>query len=235
MCYDVRANRHEVLEWKKKKVLHNAISKKRWEAMGFSWLERASVEAKPRRCFTRMRSQVRVLLSPPKKKTTPKGVVFLFWWKQDSNLFKCKAPVEPCSLRAGPQRHHNFIESCCLHRPKGGRLGGFAMGWCGDGRFSCDNPSVSFADSCLRATRSRLWLSTGQPFTTATALRLPFTQGSLGALPRQRKALGAEEDGRFLRCFAATPHQSPSVTASPQGEALARRMSEGVLQFVICN
>ena len=41
------------------------------------------------------------------------------------------------------------------------------------------------ADSCLRATRSRLWLSTGQPFTTATALRLPFTQGSLGALPRQ--------------------------------------------------
>ena len=32
----------------------------------------------------------------------------------------------------------------------------------------------------LRAARSRLWLSTGQPFTTATALRLPFTQGRLG-------------------------------------------------------
>ena len=49
--------------------------------------------------------------------------------------------------------------------------GGFAVGRCGDGKFCCDNPSVSFADSCLRATRSRLWLSTGQSFTTATALR----------------------------------------------------------------
>ena len=45
---------------------------------------------------------------------------------------------------------------------------------------SCgSHPSVSCADSCLRATRSRLWLSTGQPFTTATALRLPL-KGSLG-------------------------------------------------------
>ena len=26
---------------------------------------------------------------------------------------------------------------------------GFAVGWCGDGRFYCDNPSVSFADSSL--------------------------------------------------------------------------------------
>ena len=34
--------RHEVLERKKEKVLHNAIFKKRWEAMVFSWLERAS-------------------------------------------------------------------------------------------------------------------------------------------------------------------------------------------------
>ena len=30
-----------------------------------------------------------------------------------------------------------------------GRLGGFAGGSCGYGRFYCDNPSVSFADSSL--------------------------------------------------------------------------------------
>ena len=30
-----------------------------------------------------------------------------------------------------------------------GRLGGFAAKRCGDGRFYCDNPSVSFADSSL--------------------------------------------------------------------------------------
>ena len=39
---------------------------------------------------------------------------FLFGADGDSNLSKCKAPVEPCSLRAGPQRHHNVIESLIL-------------------------------------------------------------------------------------------------------------------------
>ena len=39
------------------------------------------------------------------------------------------------------------------------------------------NPPVTFGDNRLRAIRSRLWQPTGLPFTTATALRLPFTQG----------------------------------------------------------
>ena len=34
------------------------------------------------------------------------------------------------------------------------------------------------------------------------------SRGRQGALPRQREALGARVDGRFLRCFAATPHPS---------------------------
>ena len=57
---------------------------------------------------------------------------------------------------------------------KDGRLGGFAGGAVVDGRLCCDNPSVC-------------------PFGQTP----PFTQGRQGALPRQRKDLGAEEDGGF--------------------------------------
>ena len=87
---------------KRKKDLLNAISKKRWEAMGFSWLERASVEAKPRRCFTRMRSQVRVLLSPPKNHT---NMVWFFFFAEnkirDASPSKCRCPAGICRTPAG--------------------------------------------------------------------------------------------------------------------------------------
>ena len=54
-----------------------------------------------------------------------------------------------------------------------------------------DYPSVSFADSSPDSSPDK---------------------GSLGALPRRREALGAGVDGRFLRCFAATPHPSAALT-----------------------
>ena len=89
-------------------------------------------------------------------------------------------------------RHYNALPSlpCCFHIFFSFSAGALSLpcvkgGGCPYGQteglsFSTHyNPPVSSADSSLRRARSRLCLSTGQAFTTATALRLPFTQGGL--------------------------------------------------------
>ena len=54
------------------------------------------------------------LLQMQKEKTHTLCESFLFGGDSGREPIKCKAPVEPCSLRAGPQRHLDLIESCCL-------------------------------------------------------------------------------------------------------------------------
>ena len=82
----------------------------------------------------------------------------------------------------------------------GGRenVGGFLI-------FLSPSQKSEISDNCLRAIRSRLWLSTGQPFTTATALRLPSSEGAVGA---------AEDGGRENERFT-TPQSGSSPDSSP--------------------
>ena len=57
--------RHEVRLWCMAYCQIFHVIKNHWFSMSFGWLERRWSGRKARRCFTRMRSQVRVLLSPP--------------------------------------------------------------------------------------------------------------------------------------------------------------------------
>ena len=49
-----------------------------------------------------------------KKDSQPFGWLSFFVSPLGLEPIKCKAPVEPCSLRSSPQRHIDLIESCCL-------------------------------------------------------------------------------------------------------------------------
>ena len=91
-----------------------------------------------------MRSQVRVLLSPPKKKTTPKGVVFLFWWKQDSN--PSNARLRWSLARCGLDRSDTIISSSPVVSTAR-RAEDWADSPWGGAVEKEDYPSVSFANS----------------------------------------------------------------------------------------
>ena len=52
----------------------------------------------------RIASMVRIRPPPPEKRHTFRCVFFLLWGGR-IRIIKCKAPVEPCSMRARPHRH----------------------------------------------------------------------------------------------------------------------------------
>ena len=58
----------------------------------------------------------------------------------------------------------NVFDFSGLHRPKGGKLGGFAVGWCGDGRVSGRETRPLREDG--RVMRMREGFGTGDPSPT---------------------------------------------------------------------
>ena len=91
---------------------------------------------------------------------------------QDSSTGFAPHPCLPLMREVAARRADGRRENCKLFSP----------------------PVFCFAKSSrLRTARSRLWLSTGQPFTTATALRLPSSEGAL--VRRHRRTV---EDDKSL-------------------------------------
>ena len=80
-----------------------------------------------------------VRIPHPLPKRKPHHLVWLFFLPSagDSNPSECKAPVEPCSPRAGPRRYNNLIESLIL----------------------CPAENESFQFFCFGGSKTKGWIS----------------------------------------------------------------------------
>ena len=131
-------------------------------------------------------------------------VVFSFWqrMRRDSNLSKCKAPVEPCSLRAGPQRHHNVIDFLLWYPKFPVRIGSRNFDHCHSFHSLFPPPAAVVSLPLILCHEVRVCRRCGAgmgdcaatiPPSAHSGRHLPLHKGGFGALPRRREALGAEE------------------------------------------